>query len=225
MRSTSAREIVGQGGPLCAASTQDALLLLSLVCDAVPGAAAEFGSEGGVGLLLPYLEGRGSAAADPRLIIAAVDCMWSAVATSPANVARLVDRAGVTILLTSLSNAPFAPRSHLLSCLADLLCDPAAADQARGWRALNGRTCAKALTELWREEEARLCWAASADGLIPSVERPLSVKREAAISALNASLKLPEIGTGAEEGDEREDDGAMGGAPQVRIEGGRGGEG
>jgi len=54
----------------------------------VPGAAEEFGAEGGVALLLPYLSPRGAAAAESRLMIAAVDCVWSTVPPCETNSAR-----------------------------------------------------------------------------------------------------------------------------------------
>ena len=160
---------------LSAAATQDAVLALSLLCEGSPSAARS--AAGAVPLLLRLLEPSGTLASDQRLVMTAIDAIWSVVASCEANVARLVERDGVATMLHRLETAPFAIRAHLLSCLADLLAHEAAAEQAVAWRSpISQRSCAALLFGLWREEEARLVGATSG-GMLPSPERPLSHKR------------------------------------------------
>ncbi len=77
---------------------QDCLLLLSLLCASNPPLQESFGEQGGISVVLPYL----SPAQDTKLLLAAVDCLWSAVPPCAANVSRFVQRDGVLRLLECL---------------------------------------------------------------------------------------------------------------------------
>jgi len=57
-------------------------------------------------------------------------------------------------------------------------------------------------------------------GLLPSVERPLTMRREPALAAFNASLNLADLDLDPgylDPGFGHSDGGAMGGEPQVKI--------
>ena len=58
--------------------------------------------------------------------------------------------------MSCLESGGFAPRAHLLSCLADLFVQPTAADQCREWRGKHGQSSVQLLLQIWAEEEARL---------------------------------------------------------------------
>ena len=67
---------------------------------------AKFGEAGGVACVLPLVRAR----TDPALLHAAIECVWSAVVPSEANIAKFVQREGVLQLLGVLEGAAFGPR-------------------------------------------------------------------------------------------------------------------
>lgn len=165
---------------LSAKALQDALLLISLLCTAHVPHQDAFGEHGGVSVVLSLLSWRTTT----RLLLSAIDCLWSAVAPHAANVSRLVARQGVHALFDCLEACPFAPRAQLLSYTADLLEDPGATEQAKEWRSKWNASALKLLLRLWSEEEVRL-GAASDSGLLCSTERPLSVARQHMLKDFN----------------------------------------
>ena len=118
---------------------------------------------------------------------AAIDTLWSAVVPSAHLLAHFVDEGGVIRLLSALEAAPFAPRAHLLSCLADTLAHAPAAAQCHEWRGSKGQRALGLLLSLWAEEEARL-GAASNNGMLASAQRPLEVSGGQMLRSLQQSL-------------------------------------
>lgn len=171
---------------LSAKALQDALLLISLLCTAHVPHQDAFGEHGGVSVVLSLLSSRTAT----RLLLSAVDCLWSAVAPHAANVCRLVARQGVHALFDCLEACPFAPRAQLLSYTADLLEDPAAAEQANEWRSKGGAPALKLLLRLWSEEEVRLGAASGSSGLLCSTKRPLSVASQQLLEGFSTSLHI-----------------------------------
>ena len=115
---------------LDAKGMQASVLALALLCADSSDNQQRFGEAGGVACLLPLLKPR----TDPALLHAVIECVWSAIAPSTSNVTKLVERDGVLQLLDILEKAPFSPRAHLLSCLADLMAsDEGALEQVREW--------------------------------------------------------------------------------------------
>ena len=176
---------------------QDSLLLLSLLTANQPELQRDFGDMGGVGVVLPLLAPQ----ADTRLMLAAVDCLWSAAVPCEANVRLFVERDGTLRLFECLAGCAFAPRAQLLSFAADMLSHREAAEQADGWNAKGHASAVALLLQLWSEEEARRGAAAAAGSLINSTARPLSTARGEVLQDFSASLHLE-----GDEGDALDDD-------------------
>ena len=171
---------------LDAKGMQAAVLCLGLLATDAPANQQRFGDAGGVSCLLPLLKPR----TDPALLHAAIECVWSAVAPCAPNVRRLVERDGVLQLLDILEAAPFSPRAHLLSCLADVMGEPSALEQAREWHGTKRQSAAQLCLALWQEESARR-GGATGNGLVASTVRPLTTTAAAdAYTDLNASLHI-----------------------------------
>jgi len=185
--SLSATSELLQPTGLSTAALQDVLVALSLICNENPANQNLFGEHGGVRMLLPLL----LPTTETRLLLAAIDCMWSGIVPSPANTLRLVESEGVLQLISCLESGAFAPRAHLLSCLADLLVQPTAAEQCHEWRGKQQQSSVQLLLQIWAEEEARL-GEAMGSGMLRSTERPLSVTRADMVAQLNSSLRLPD---------------------------------
>ena len=166
-----------------ATALRDVLLVMSLLCQDDAVCREAFGAHGGVNMLLPLLhEGT-----EPQMLLAAIDTLWSAVVPSAHLLAHFVDEGGVLRLLSALEAAPFAPRAHLLSCLADTLAHAPAAAQCHEWRGSKGQRALGLLLSLWAEEEARL-GAASNNGMLASAQRPLEVSGGQMLRSLQQSL-------------------------------------
>jgi hypothetical protein len=184
---------------LSAASMQAAVLGLALLAHDHRDNQQRFGECGGVSGVLPLVKAR----TDGALLHSVIECLWSAVVPDPANVRRLVERDGVLYLLDVLEGAPFAPRAHLLSCLADLIGNSAdALAQCKEWHGKSRQSTVQLCLALWAEETARR-GSAVGNGLLTSAQRPLSTYAAGAYQDLNASLVIDDedgAGGGAGEG-------------------------
>ena len=142
----------------------------------------------GVAALLPLVKPR----TDAALLHSVIECLWSAVVPEASNVRRLVERNGVLYLLDVLEGAPFAPRAHLLSCLADLIAESAdGLAQCKEWHGKKRQSATQLCLSLWSEEAARRGLAAGS-GLLQSAQRPISTHSAEAYQNLNASLVIPD---------------------------------
>jgi len=172
---------------LTAGGMQAAVLALALLTTEAADNQDRLGDAGGVACLLPLVR----PSTDPGLLHSVIEAVWSAVVPSPPNVSKLLQRDGVLKLLDVLEGAPFAPRAHLLSCLADLVAHPDALEQCQEWHGSQRQSAVQLCLALWHEEAARR-GAATGSGKISSTTRPLSTSDSAAQDDLNASLMMQE---------------------------------
>ena len=177
---------------LTAGQMQAAVLCLGLLATDLGSNQERLGDAGGVACLLPLIR----PTTEPGLLHAVIECVWSAVVPSAANVSKLLQRDGALRLLDVLEGAPFAPRAHLLSCLADLVAHPAALEQCQEWHGSQRQSAVQLCLQLWSEESARRGAASTAGGKLVSTTRPLSTSDAAASDALNASLMMAEDSRG-----------------------------
>ena len=139
----------------------------------------------GVAVLMPLLQPH----TDTKLLLSAIDCLWNTVVPSESNVGRFVERDGVLQLMDCLEVTPFAPRAQLLSCLADMLTDPRAAEQCQEWHGKKRQCSVQLLLRLWSEEEARL-GGATGGAMLTSTARPLTMARDEELARLNDTLQM-----------------------------------
>ena len=178
---------------LDATHMKEAILALALLASDHPRNQQRFGECGGVAALLPLVKPR----TDAALLHSVIECLWSAVVPEASNVRRLVERNGVLYLLDVLEGAPFAPRAHLLSCLADLIAESAdGLAQCKEWHGKKRQSATQLCLSLWSEEAARRGLAAGS-GLLQSAQRPISTHSAEAYQNLNASLVIPDEEGGA----------------------------
>lgn len=183
---------------LTASSMQAAVLAVSMLTDEHPTNQELFGEAGGVACLLPLVRPK----TDAALLHAVIECIWSATVPSEANASKLLQRDGVLKLLEVLEGADFAPRAHLLSCLADLvLAHPAARAQCMEWHGSKRQSATQLCLALWSEESARR-GAATATGLVASAQRPLTSSFAQASADMNASLVIHDADLGPSSGGE-----------------------
>jgi len=130
----------------------DCLNLLADVVAREPALQREFLDNGGIPATLPLLVLQPLEFTDnlESVIFGAVDCAWSCIFGAPANERAFINHGGVHAMLSVLETVPRWMVPMPLSCLADLLQNPLAAEQCRKWRSTRtGRSGAQVLLGLW----------------------------------------------------------------------------
>lgn len=94
-----------------------------------------------------------------KVVIAAADCIWEAVAGNRANEDTFLEQNGVFFILEALEQSKsMRIQKHLLGCLLDLLENPKTRAHILEWRSDSNSSCtvASTLISLWKMEEKSL---------------------------------------------------------------------
>lgn len=152
----------------------DALSTVSLLCSACDSNQRLLRKSGGIPCLVPFLR---YDAKDPnaqeKVVLAAVDAIWTGVATNPRSEAALFASGGVEELLALLETCPMSIRVQALGVIADLLLNPQSHPFVYEWRSeCSGKNILEVIIDKWKDEETRLGHMCPND-VITDVQRPL----------------------------------------------------
>ncbi|XP_029179463.2 cilia- and flagella-associated protein 69-like [Acropora millepora] len=154
----------------------DMLFIVSSLCDGDTHRKELFGGQG-VQVLAEYLRRNPDQITSPlghhQLLLAAVDCVWSAVLGCYLTEQLFLESDGVFHLLDLLEICPLTMQNLLLGCLTDLCENTKALAHLQSWRGKNQISAAKLLVELWKKEEANMGVVRDVTGKICDLNRPL----------------------------------------------------
>jgi len=152
----------------------DALSTISLLCTGCESNQRLLRKTNGIPILVPFLRYN---AKDPnaqeKVVLAAVDCIWTSVATNPRSEAAFFAAGGMEELLALLEYCPMSIRAQTLGVIADLLLNPKALSFVYEWRSeTSAKNILEVIIDKWREEELRLGHGCPND-VITDICRPL----------------------------------------------------
>jgi len=152
----------------------DALSTISLLCDGCPANKRLLRKAGGIPVVVPFARYN---AKDPnaqeKVVLAAVDCIWTSCACDARSEAALFAAGGMEELLSLLESCPMSIRAQTLGVIADLLLNPQALSFVYEWRSEStNKNILEVIIDKWREEELRLGHTCPND-VVTDVQRPL----------------------------------------------------
>jgi hypothetical protein len=155
---------------------QDALCVLSALCNACEPNQKALARERGIGTLRNLLQ---FSAQDPdrseTMLVAVLDCLWNAVLGYPRNAARFLALDGVSALLSLLEVTPTVLHGQILGCICDVCEVEEAVPELLAWSSeATGLRAPQVLLKLWMDQEAQLNIAEPGGGYIVNQQRPLA---------------------------------------------------
>ncbi|KNC53204.1 uncharacterized protein AMSG_12249 [Thecamonas trahens ATCC 50062] len=158
---------------------RDAALTLSVLTAENAANQAEFLLEGGIDAVIALLNfDMSDPEREPTIVLAAIDCIWSAVVGIIESETQFLRADGVFALLDLLDTPklPAEITNHGLGVILDLLDHPYTVAYVRRWRSGRDaeRSVAHLLLEAWETSQAELGVALDRHGVIGNVDTPLA---------------------------------------------------
>ncbi|EDO44742.1 predicted protein [Nematostella vectensis] len=131
----------------------------------------------GVQVVIEYLKKDPSKINSPlghhKLLLATVDCIWSAVLGSFITEQVFLESEGIFYLLDLLEVCPSTMQHLVLGCLVDLCENQKVLPHVLAWRGKQEITVSKLLVNLWKKEEASMGVLRDSTGAIADPKKPL----------------------------------------------------
>ncbi|XP_064410355.1 cilia- and flagella-associated protein 69 [Latimeria chalumnae] len=154
----------------------DILIILSTICENDLHRKELFGSEGVV-LVMTFLKIDTnkiySGLGHNKLILAAIDCIWSCVVGCYVLEDLFFEREGIFLLLDLLMTCPKNTHNLILGILLEFCENPKAISHINVWRGKTDQTAASLFIELWRQEEEEMGVQRDEYGRIVDLKKPL----------------------------------------------------
>ncbi|XP_017341165.1 cilia- and flagella-associated protein 69 [Ictalurus punctatus] len=154
----------------------DILVTLSSLCEGDIHRKDLFGAEG-VEVTVRYLK------MDPaqlysglghnRLVLSAVDCVWSCIVGCYTTEDLFLEKEGAFLLLDFIQSSPRSMQSVVLAALLELCDNPKTLTHVEIWRGEKELTAPVLLLQLWRMEEAEIGVKRDQHGRIADEKKPL----------------------------------------------------
>ncbi|XP_060771273.1 cilia- and flagella-associated protein 69-like isoform X2 [Neoarius graeffei] len=154
----------------------DVLVTLSSLCEGDAHRKDLFGAEG-VEVTVRYLK------MDPsqlysglghnRLILAAVDCVWSCIVGCYTTEDLFLEKEGAFLLLDFIQSSPRSMQGVMLATLLELCDNPKTLAHVETWRGEKELTAPALLLQLWRKEEVEIGVKRDQHGQIADEKKPL----------------------------------------------------
>ncbi|MCI4381536.1 hypothetical protein PGIGA_G00253140 [Pangasianodon gigas] len=154
----------------------DVLVTLSSLCEGDMHRKDLFGADG-VEVTVRYLK------MDPaqlysglghnRLILSAVDCVWSCIVGCYTTEDLFLEKEGAFLLLDFIQSSPRSMQSVSLATLLELCDNPKTLAHVEAWRGEKELTAPALLLQLWRKEEAEIGVKRDQHGRIADEKKPL----------------------------------------------------
>ncbi|MCJ8735662.1 hypothetical protein PDJAM_G00249940 [Pangasius djambal] len=154
----------------------DVLVTLSSLCEGDMHRKDLFGADG-VEVTVRYLK------MDPaqlysglghnRLVLSAVDCVWSCIVGCYTTEDLFLEKEGAFLLLDFIQTSPRSMQSVLLATLLELCDNPKTLAHVEAWRGEKELTAPALLLQLWRKEEAEIGVKRDQHGRIADEKKPL----------------------------------------------------
>eukprot|EP00794_Sanderia_malayensis_P003621 gene3621-4134_t len=176
----------------------DMLFVLASLCDGDMHRKELFG-ESGVSMLVNFLDSNQSRVLSPlgyhRLMLATVDCVWSAVLACFVNEVIFLEKEGLFLLLDLLEACPQNMQNLILGATLDLCENARALPHAKLWRGKDDCTIGQLLLRLWRNEEKILGIERDPSGVIIDSNMPImsSIQKCQGIIPLPSSYPSPAV--------------------------------
>ncbi|XP_032242668.2 cilia- and flagella-associated protein 69 isoform X2 [Nematostella vectensis] len=154
----------------------DMLIIVSTLCEGDIHRKELFGVSG-VQVVIEYLKKDPSKINSPlghhKLLLATVDCIWSAVLGSFITEQVFLESEGIFYLLDLLEVCPSTMQHLVLGCLVDLCENQKVLPHVLAWRGKQEITVSKLLVNLWKKEEASMGVLRDSTGAIADPKKPL----------------------------------------------------
>eukprot|EP00795_Rhopilema_esculentum_P014666 gene14666-5755_t len=176
----------------------DMMFILASLCDGDLHRKELFG-ENGVQMLVNYLGRYPEKIVSPlgqhRLMLAAVDCVWSSVVGCFVNETAFLEKEGLFLLLDLLEVCPENMRNLVLGAILDICENPRALPHVKLWRGKEDCTVGQLLIKIWRHEEVNLGISRDLSGVILDAKKPIlsSLQEKQGIISLPSSFPSPAV--------------------------------
>ncbi|XP_027021008.2 cilia- and flagella-associated protein 69 [Tachysurus fulvidraco] len=154
----------------------DVLVTLSSLCEGDMHRKELFGAEG-VEMVVRYLQTDpvqlNSGLGHNRLVVSAVDCVWSCVVGCYTTEDLFLEKEGAFLLLDFIQSSPKSMNSVWLATLLELCDNPKTLPHIEAWKGKKGLTAQAMLLQLWRKEEAEIGVKRDQHGRIADETKPL----------------------------------------------------
>ncbi|NXV09090.1 CFA69 protein, partial [Cettia cetti] len=170
----------------------DILFILSVLCENDVHRKELFSYEG-IGILIPFfkMDQRKlfSGLGHSRLLLGALDCLWSCVIGCCIAEDCFIEKQGVFLLLDLLALKEKSLCNIILGILVEFSDNPKTISHMSIWRGKRDQTAANLLIQLWRQEELDLGVRRDQDGKIVDTKRPIvtSFQKQQKVIPLPAS--------------------------------------
>ncbi|KAG7324496.1 hypothetical protein KOW79_012512 [Hemibagrus wyckioides] len=154
----------------------DVLVTLSSLCEGDVHRKDLFGAEG-IEMAVRYLN------TDPaqlysglghnRLVLSAVDCVWSCIVGCYTTEDLFLEKEGAFLLLDFIQSSPRSMHNVALATLLELCDNPKTLAHVEAWRGDKELTAPALLLQLWRKEEAEIGVKRDQHGRIADEKKPL----------------------------------------------------